>query len=281
MEDGSKTQGATSDEIRDWFASMMDGHNPSSSLDRRLQTQREEFIVLKKDQEDIKGQLNDLGAAVQALIVEFKESRKVNYPMLVLLFSLIPFAGGGSLYFISGQIDKAVAPITSNISQLQTNQTAHDKQITDINIKDNTQDRLISNQETQLASLIAEQKTSADTLQRLSEATSHSSASEAASQADRVQINMRIQSLEQQEAKVVADRASARAEVSARLVEIEQQFHAMSNISNIQMANQNRINSMLWEKTHPGERYPERDFFPSTIYQTSPAPLGASGRQGS
>jgi hypothetical protein len=262
------------DEMREWLQDIVGVSNPTSSLDRRLQTQREEFIVLKKDQEDIKGQLNDLGAAVQALVVEFKESRKVNYPLLVLLFSLIPFAGGGGLYFVSGQIDKAISPVSSSIIQIQTNQAAHDKVLAELNARNNQQDRQINNSNNQLNTLQVTVKDLVESNVRLTSQAASSSVADSSSATDRQQLNMRLQELERNAAKNAADRSSARAEVSARLVEIEQQFHAISNIMNIQLAFQNRLNAMLWEKTHPGERYPSRDFFPSTIYQNSPQPLG-------
>lgn len=266
------------DEMRDWFADMVGANNPTSSLDRRLQTQREEFIVLKKDQEDIKGQLNDLGASVQALVVEFKESRKVNYPLLVLLFSLIPFAGGGGLYFISGQIEKSIQPLSTSIVQMQANQSAHDKQINDLAARNNTEDRNISNLDTQAAATTTEVHRMGEEQRRIAAEVARSSSADQASQTDRQQLNSRLTAVEGRQATGNSERKAAMAEIGARLVEIEQQFHALSNIANIQMANQNRINAMLWEKVHPGERYPERDFFPQSIFQNSPQPLGMSGR---
>ena len=49
--------------------------------------------------------------------------------------------------------------------------------------------------------------------------------------------------------------------------EIEQQFHSVSNLDNLRAAQQERLNAMLWEKSHPGERYPNGTFFPTSIFQ--------------
>ena len=68
-------------------------------------------------------------------------------------------------------------------------------------------------------------------------------------------------------AQEAADRKSQLAQTRVQLSEVEQQFHSVSNLENLRAAQQERLNAMLWEKSHPGERYPNGTFFPSSIFQ--------------
>ncbi len=49
---------------------------------------------------------------------------------------------------------------------------------------------------------------------------------------------------------------AATAAADLKFVEIETQFRAADQSRNVQFASQQRMDSMLWEKTFPGSRYP-------------------------
>lgn len=96
------------------------------------------------------------------------------------------------------------------------------------------------------------------------------------SRTDREQLNERARRLETELAGEVSERRAGAAEARVHLAEIEQQFHSVSNLENLRAAQQERLNSMLWEKSHPGERYPNGTFFPTSIFQ-GPGIQGPAG----
>jgi hypothetical protein len=106
-----------------------------------------------------------------------------------------------------------------------------------------------------------------DVVVTLGQNVSGSTAADVASRSDRGQLNERVHALEAEASKGSADLRATSAETKVSLAEIETQFHAASDIGNLRSIWQNRINSLLWEKVHPGEHYPAEAFFPTSVFK--------------
>lgn len=76
-------------------------------------------------------------------------------------------------------------------------------------------------------------------------------------------VDLKIESaVIKQTSKSSTERAAFEAEMRTRLIEIETQFRAEDQARNIQWANMNRTQTILWEKTF-GTRYPsDIQFYP-------------------
>jgi hypothetical protein len=86
------------------------------SYEQRLSVQREEISELRHTIDTLKQSIAEAATDYQAMMTEIKELSKVNYPLLILLFSLIPVLGGACLYFVSSQVSSAVDPIKEKIT---------------------------------------------------------------------------------------------------------------------------------------------------------------------
>jgi chromosome segregation ATPase len=200
-------------------------------------------------------------------VSRFEESSKTNWPLLALGAGLIPLMVGGMGYLMASYTANAVAPLQTQIVQIETGlKTAADqiKEVATIQAGRGKDLSLLGQTATTnselLNRMIARQHD-------LEEKVAASTAADVNSRTDREQLNQRVAKLEQDFAKEMAERRANSAEVRIQLAEVEQQFHSVSNLENLRAAQQERLNAMLWEKSHPGERYPNGTFFPTSIFQ--------------
>jgi len=110
----------------------------------------------------------------------------------------------------------------------------------------------------------------ADRLRLLENRTAGSTEADAASRIDRVQLNDRLRSLENNLASSSAERRSQYAVMQSKLVEIETQFCASDIVRNLMHAQDMRTDALLWAKTNPGETMPtDNSFYPMICNRSS------------
>lgn len=230
-------------------------------------TTRDEVNTLKSAYNVIQRDIMSLANSVEKLVARFEDGNKTNWPMLALLAGMAPILIGGMAFFMTSFTANAVAPIHSEVVQTQTTMKALADQVKEIATIQNTRGGTLQNLSTTVASNHESISRMMERERRLEDQVAKSASSDDISRTDRVQLNDRVKKLEQQISSEIADRRQQSAEVRVQLGEIEQQFHSVSNLENLRAAYYNRNIAMLWEKTHPGERFPTDNFFPTSIFQ--------------
>lgn len=207
-----------------------------------FQRTRDDVLQITSDLTNLKtfvqNDISDLKSSINALATKLEEKSKTNWPAVALAISMVP----ALWLFVTTYTANAISP-TNSATALNS------EEIKRINGLQNT----------------------------LQQEAAASTAADVNSRSDRAQLNERIQKLETTVSNDIADRRAAAAATKVSLAEIEGQFHALSNLDNLRAAQQERLNSLLWEKSHPGERYPNGTFFPTSIFQGPNGNNNASG----
>jgi chromosome segregation ATPase len=257
----------------DLNSDMANGSVPNRSssmlerLERNIQDQEKTVNKLETGYSVITTNISTLTNAVDRLTVRLEENSKTNWPLMTLVATLIPVAIAGLGFYMTSYTSSSVAPIHSEITQIETNM----KNITDM-VKEVASVQTSRGKDLSLLgqTAITNQelvRRHDDEIKMLQGKISESSAADVNSRTDRMQLNERLRRLEEEFNREVADRRASAAETRVQLAEVEQQFHSVSNLENLRAAQQERLNSIMWEKTHPGERYPNGTFFPTSIFQ--------------
>jgi len=114
-----------------------------------------------------------------------------------------------------------------------------------------------------LASLKVAGATVAEATRTNTLAVTSSTQADSGSKSDRMQLNGRVQTMEQLAAVTGADRRAAEAKTAAQLIEIETQFKSMSVVMNIHEDNTERLLVLLWAKVFPGSVLPPTEYRPN------------------
>jgi hypothetical protein len=248
----------------------------ASTIDQ--QKQRETIFTLANDLTGVRAATTALGAKLDGLTVSVQERSRTNWPLLLSLFAVMPMLAGVLVYVITSQINAAVSPITVRLSQVEISAAQVDRALAaqaSLNTND-ARDLTALNQQSTL--LAVDVRRNADALKVVSDSVAASAFADGVSRTDRTQLNDRLRLVENTVSANEVQNRGQTAEVQARLLEVEQQFANVSNVMNIRAAEQNRVNAMTYEKTHPGERYPDSSFYPTSIFQPVPVPL-STGRK--
>jgi hypothetical protein len=195
--------------------------------------------VLKFAAQQTTSELGKLSVAIAALSDKLEIKSRPNWPFMGTLIGafialMIAFPGG-ALYIVRGDIEHATSPINSRLEAISANL--------------NTQRQEIA---------------------RLDSMVTGSAQADAQSRVDREQLNRRVENNQDNIAVLGTSVREMDARFSAALAEIESQFHSVSDIGNIHLAQQNRMNAIMWEKLNPGQRFPSDIFFPSSIFNQTP-----------
>ncbi len=235
--------------------------------EKDTQSTRDDVNLLKGGYSVLQRDLATLTSSIDKLVTRFEETRKLNWPMIGLLIAILPLMIAGLAFFTSSYTNSAISPLLSELSQVQANQKAIADQVKEIATTQASRGRDIS-------SLSQTSTTNSELLARVirderdnDAKISGSNTADAISRTDRQQLNDRVVKLENSVLSETSDRKEQAAEFRVQLKEVEQQFHSVSNLENLRAAQQQRLNAQLWEKTHPGERYPDSTFFPTSIFQ--------------
>lgn len=232
-----------------------------------FQQTRDEVNSLKTGYNIIQRDIVALGSNVERLVSRFEESSKTNWPLLALAAGLIPLLVGGMGYLMTSFTANAISPVHTEIVQVETALKSTIEQIKEVATIQTGRGKdlgLMSQTVVTNSNVLSRMS---QTLRSVEEKTAESAAADANSKADRDQLNQRVAKLESILANEITDRRATSAETRIQLAEVEQQFHSVSNLENLRAAQQERLNAMLWEKSHPGERYPNGTFFPTSIFQ--------------
>lgn len=228
---------------------------------------RDDVNTLKAAYSVIQRDIMSLANSVEKLVARFEDNSKTNWPLLALMAGLLPILIGGGAFLMSSYTTTAIAPVHTEIVSVTATMKTLAEQVKEIAVIQSDRGGKISN-------LSVEAAGNRDVISRLNDrqhiledAVNKSAAADENSRTDRKQLNERLSKVESLFASEVADRRSTSAEVKVQLGEIEQQFHSVANLENLRAAQQERLNAMLWEKSHPGERYPNGTFFPTSIFQ--------------
>jgi hypothetical protein len=204
-----------------------------SRFETAFQSTRDEVQALKQSYSVLQRDINNVAQEIKGFSAKLEEKSKANWPAIGLAVSLFAISVPGLGFVLTTYTAEAVAPVARDVS------------------------------------LIGEiQKRRGETIAQLQSATQASLAADVNSRTDRVQLNDRVKWLETQLAAENADRRAGFAQLQTRLGEVETQFHAVSNLENLRAAQQQQINALVWDKSHPGEHYPAQTFFPTTIFQS-------------
>lgn len=235
--------------------------------------QRDEMGAVKGDVKQLASVVTDLVLSVKDLGKSWDVSRRPNYAIIAFVAATLISVVPGVWVVVNYAITTNVAPIAGRLGQLETGNVERDRRLTESAKLGGDQARELATDTQNGLNAIVEMRRQSEQLALLTGNAAASSVADGVSRTDRAQLNDRVR---QNEAAIGTDRAEWQAhvaETNARLLEVEQQFHAISNIGNMQWSEQQRVNAMTFEKLHPGERYPTETFFPSTIFQ-APAPMG-------
>jgi hypothetical protein len=120
----------------------------------------------------------------------------------------------------------------------------------------------------------------ADRLRQIELTTSNSTAADAQSRQDRIQLNDRMRAAESIIASSIGERRGQIATLTAKLVEIETQFCASDIIRNLMHAEDMRVTSLMWAKGFPGSTMPtDNPYYPSICNRSAGDPRVAEGHQ--
>jgi len=211
------------------------------SQEAEYQKTRDDVVSLKNAQSVIQRDIGALATSIQALSTKMDEQSRTNWPAIALAVTMFLAVVPGMGFLMANYTSTALAPLASAQSVMSESM-----------------------------------RHMADSLHTLESASAGSQAADANSRADRQQLNERVRTLETTQNAEIADRRANSAAVKVALAEIESQFHALSNVENLRAAQQERLNSLMWEKSHPGERYPNGTFFPTSIFHDSGGAIGQS-----
>lgn len=201
-----------------------------------FQQAREDIGTLKLGFAVIERDVGKLTSNVDKLVAKLEDNKKLNWPVVAICLGALPFIIGGMTFAISSFTTAGVAPVAQLVA---TNAEA---------IR-----RLTESEHTVEGLAIA------------------STQADVNSKTDRSLLNERMALAETRAASEEAARRTDVAKIKSSMSQVEGQFHALSNLDNIRSSQQERLNSMMWEKSHPGEHYPNITFFPTSIFH------GASG----
>jgi hypothetical protein len=206
--------------------------------EKEFQKTRDDVTALKTAQSVIQRDLGILTSAIQGLSTKLDEQSRTNWPAIALAVTMFIAVVPGMGFLMANYTASALAPIT-----------------------------LSTNLNQQAITHLGEQ------VRALDSASQSSQMADGVSRTDRAQLNERLRALETMLTAEIAERRTSTASIKAALGEIEGQFHAVSNIDNLRAAQQERLNSMIYEAAFPGRRYPNGTFFPTSIFgPASPVP---------
>lgn len=258
--------------------STVDANNlvRSGDLVRRLETTRDDVIGLKQGYDALKGDISSLSSSVEKLVTKFEEARRTNWPLIAVMAGVLPVFLTGAGFIMSSYTNSAISPVNAAILQLQTNNNTLSQQIHELTNNLSTMDRDDIGLKQQVTGAAATLKASTDELSVLAQRSSASVEADSVSRTDREQLNARVKTLENELAVEMADRRSDGASFKTHLGEIETQFHGVTTEINLDKANQQRVNALLWEKTFGGN-YPATDYFPESKFN-DPSQIGFDNR---
>jgi septal ring factor EnvC (AmiA/AmiB activator) len=205
--------------------------------EKEFQKTRDDVNALKTAQSVIQRDLGTLTSAIQSFSTKLDEQSRTNWPAIALAVTMFIAVVPGMGFVMTSYTSNAIAPL-SNATTAASESMRH-----------------ISDQ-----------------LRTLDAASAGSQMADVNSRTDRQQLNDRLRLLEATVSSEIAERRATGATVKAALAEIEGQFHAVSNLENLRAAQQERLNSMLYEAANPGKRYPNGTFFPTSLFGPGPAP---------
>lgn len=198
--------------------------------EKQFQATRDDVNALKSSQIIVQRDLATLNNSINALAAKIEERSKTNWPALTIAASMsVPMVGLLG-FVVTIYISAAMAPISTSAT-INAEKIAH--------LSDSM--RVVE------GSAIAGQ------------------AADANSRVDRAQLNDRLRAAEVGLATEISDRRSNTASTKVALAEVETQLRAICSTENLRAAQQERLNSLMWEKSHPGERYPNGTFFTPCI----------------
>lgn len=255
-----------------------------SRLEHSFNEQQTSFLQTRDDVNSLKAGYNtiqrdimQLGSSVEKLVSRFEDSNKTNWPLFAVIGGILPLVVAGFGFFMTSFTANAIAPIQSQQVQIESTMKNVQEQV-----KENETDLTSRGKEISLLTQTATANSEiirrlVDGQRLLQDRTVASTEADANSRTDRQQLNSRVAKVEESIARNEGDRRADAAQTHVQLAEVEQQFHSVSNLENLRAAQQERLNSMLWEKSHPGERYPNGTYFPTSLFQGpggSPAMVG-------
>lgn len=240
----------------------------------QIQNQRDETARLTGHVTNLQSSVATMFNKLDSLAEKMEANRKPNFALIALLCTIVLAIIPGIWFVINNSVANSIAPVTSRLAQVEVGNTERDARLLEVTRSNNEQSRDISNLLRDATAGNSELHRDTDSINKISEHVAASTAADSASVTDRAQLNERVRAMETTMAATTANRSGQVAEINARLLEIEQQFHASSNIENMRWSQQNRENSMTFEKLHPGEHYPTSAFFPSSIFQATPTDIG-------
>ena len=205
------------------------------NLEKAYAITREDTTALKFASQAMQGEISKLATAISTLSEKLESRSKPNLPFLGMLLTLMLAFPGGALYIVRGDIEHSISPLNAEIKALTVVVTGQRNEVS-----------------------------------RLDQLVTASTASDAQSRTDREQLNHKVAANDTKIADMAVTVQEMDARFSAALAEIESQFHSVSDVGNIHLAQQNRMNALLWEKVNPGQRYPSDIFFPSSIFNQTP-----------
>lgn len=232
-----------------------------------FQNTRDDVNALKLSYSVMQRDMLNIGSSIEKLIARFEDSRKMNWPMLALLGGLLPIVIAGLGFFVTSYTAGAVAPVHTEMAQSQVAMKSLSEQVKEIAAIQNSRGRdlsVLAQAATTNTEVIGRLTTALHTVEQRVTADADSASN---SRTDRTQLNERMKKVEEVLGTEITERRTANAQTRIQLGEVEQQFHSVSNLENLRHAQQERLNSMMWEKIHPGERYPSGTFFPTSIFQ--------------
>lgn len=225
--------------------SLMNGEETSllNRLESVLGQTRDNVTILQQGYAGLQRNVDALSEATQrnisalsqdikALSSKLEERSRANWPAIALAVSLFVFAVPGVGLYVSMETSSSVSPIAA-ATAINSDSIRH----------------------------------LTDAVTVLQQMASSSTSADVNSRTDRAQLNDRVQKLESEFSLELANRRAAAAKTEIQLAEVEQQFHSVSNLENLRAAQQERLNSIMWEKSHPGERYPNTTWFPTSLFQ--------------
>lgn len=246
------------------------------TLNEQIATQRGETVALSGKVESVQGQLTNIYTKLDLLASKMEQSQKTNWPVIGLLVTIILAIIPGGWFVVTNAVSNAILPVQSSVAQINVADVERDRKIDNITQANMSQSRDIASLQQTLSVSSEATKHHTEELSTLMSNSLASSTSDSASRTDRQQLNERLRVLEAAVSNGTADRKNQSGEMGARLLEMEQQFASVSTLENLRWSQQQSFNSLEFEKTHPGERYPAINYFPTSIFQSVPPPLSGS-----
>ncbi|MGD9613858.1 MAG: hypothetical protein AB7H90_01525 [Alphaproteobacteria bacterium] len=221
----------------------------------RLAETRDTVTRLATEIPRLQGDISVLSTEIRNLVNSVNQSQKPNYGLLIggigAFLTIAGLCGPVLWYVVTGFVEGKVGHVMKDISQIST-EVQHTK----------------SQLERQLTAGITREQKIGELSQLV---TSHS--------ANIATLTTQLRNAEERLAHESSTRRSQMSTVNVVLGEIEQQFHWVSNLRNLDMAEDQRITSMLWERVFPGTRWPEKSFYPTTIFQGPGGSPAINGRK--